>query len=93
MGTVKMFRKLLKWFAVIWSALVVITILISIFGMVITSNSFYEACKRITSTFSPFNIANFIVTLIALSPAIGAYVLYEYLEKKTRGDRAAPEKR
>lgn len=67
--------------AVVWVILVVLLIFVSILGMFLSEPSFTHGWKRVIETFSPFNIANFIVTIIFLLPAIGAFKLKEYFEK------------
>ena len=81
--TSKILSKVFKTIAIIWSCLVAITILISIIGMFISEPSFIHGWNRFTATFSPFNIANFIVTVILLLPAFGAYKLHKYFENKS----------
>ncbi len=78
----KKLSKLFHIIAVWWSILVGLLIIISVIGMFLSEPSFYHGWKRVVETFSPFNVANFIVTVILLLPAIGAFKLKEYFEKK-----------
>ena len=80
--TAKKLSKLCNFIAIGWAILVVLLIIISIIGMFLSEPSFYHGWKRVVETFSPFNIANFIVTIVLLLPAIGAFKLKEYFEKK-----------
>ncbi len=69
--------KLLRIFAQAWATLVTILILISL------SFIWYsEGFAKVQEIMSPFNIINFIVTIISLSPAIGAWALADHLVKK-----------
>ena len=77
-----MIPKLLKIFAYGWSGVVVIIILLSIIGILLDSDNLWEGMKEVANVFSPFNVANFIVTVLILSPAIGAFKLSEYLQNK-----------
>lgn len=74
--------EILKWFAKIWSGLVVLSIFIGIIGIFITASNFYEGWSKFTEIFSPFNLLNYLIILLLLSPAIGAYYLSEYLSKR-----------
>ena len=80
--TAKKLAKLFNFLAIGWAVLVVLLIIISVIGMFLSEPSFYHGWKRVVETFSPFNIANFIVTVALLLPAIGAFKLKEYFEKK-----------
>ena len=74
--------KMLKWFAKIWSCLVILSVFIGIIGIFITAPNFYEGWSKFTEVFSPFNLLNYLIILILISPAIGAYYLSEYLSKR-----------
>jgi len=84
--TAKKLSKLCNFIAIGWAILVVLLIIVSIIGMFLSEPSFYHGWKRVVETFSPFNIANFIVTVILLLPAIGAFKLKEYFEKKAESN-------
>jgi hypothetical protein len=66
----------------IWIALFMLSIVISVIGMYISEPSFDHFWRRLTSTFSPFNIANDLVMIVLLLPAIGFYKLSDYFKKK-----------
>lgn len=78
--------KIFKVFATIWVFLFGIVIILSIIGFFIAAPNFVAGWQKVTEVFSPFNIANFIVTIISLSPALIAYKLHEYFEKKSLKD-------
>lgn len=66
----------------IWMALFAVVFVASIIGMFITESTFYLGWKRMTSTLSPFNLANWLVTIVLLLPGIGLYKASEYFERR-----------
>lgn len=66
----------------IWIGLFALVFVASIVGMFIAEPTFYFGWKRVASTLSPFNIANWLVTVILLLPAIGLYKASEYFKEK-----------
>ena len=82
--TAKKLSKLCNFIAIGWAILVVLLIIISIIGMFLSEPSFYHGWKRVVETFSPFNIANSIVTIVLSLPAIGFFKLKEYFGKKAK---------
>lgn len=66
----------------IWMALFALVFVASIIGMFIAEPTFYLGWKRMTSTLSPFNIANWLVTVVLLLPGIGLYKASDYFEKR-----------
>ena len=79
----KKLSKIFKAFATVWVLLFGLVIAISIIGFFIAAPNFIAGWQKVTEVFSPFNIANFIMTIISLSPAIIAYKLHEYFENKS----------
>lgn len=69
--------KILKWFAKIWCFLVVLSVFVGAVGILISNG-----WGKFTEVFSPFNLLNYLVILVLLSPAIGAYYLSEHLSKR-----------
>ena len=67
---------ILKWFAKIWTFLVGLSVFIGAAGILV-----FDGWFKFTEVFSPFNIINYLVILLLLSPAIGAYYLSEYFSK------------
>ncbi len=80
----RLFSKILRGFAYVWVRLVVLAVIAGTVGIWIT-----EGFSAVRDTFSPFNVWNFIVLVIAISPAFGAWLLAEKLEKRSR--KAASE--
>src|SRR5260370_42698813 len=62
----------LTWFINCWVALVVLANVASIVGSFVGAATFWDGWKRIMETYSPFNVANFIMEVVSLSPALGA---------------------
>jgi len=71
----------LMLFTYIWVGLIVLANLVGIIGQFYL-HGFGEGVSYIQEVYSPFNIANYILLLIALSPAIGAYLWKEKRSKK-----------
>ena len=60
----------LKWFIRIWISLILLLVLISIFGTYMSTQSFGETLSWVQATFSPFNIWNFLLMVVLISPVI-----------------------
>lgn len=77
---------ILKIFGILWGSLVVLTIFLSILGIFLTAPSFYQGWLKFADIFSPFDVWNYIITVILLSvlisPAVGACAIYARLKKK-----------
>lgn len=69
--------KLLRVFSKIWVMLITLLILGSLATMWMQ-----DGFGAVQQTMSPFNILNWIVTVVALSPGIAAHMLAERLESK-----------
>lgn len=67
----------------IWITLFMLSIIVSIVGMYISEPSFAHFWRRLTDTFSPFNIANYLIMFALLLPAIGFYKLSDYFKNKS----------
>ncbi len=75
-------NKALTWFMYIWVSLVFLLNLIAVVGMFITSDSIWEGIKQVQHTYSPYNIINYGLNVVLISPAIGAYVWIEKRKNK-----------
>jgi hypothetical protein len=64
--------KALTWFINCWVALVVLANVAAVVGFFVVAATFWDGWKRVTETYSPFNVANFIMEVVSLSPALGA---------------------
>ncbi len=80
----RILSKIFKIFTIIWVYFFGVVIILSIIGFFLTSTSFIDGWQKVSEIFSPFNIANLIVTIIFLSPALVSYTLYEYFEKNIK---------
>jgi hypothetical protein len=67
----------LTWFIRAWIAFDIAVNLAAIAGivLVVTGKDFWSAWQWLAETYSPFNVITYIMELVLLSPAIGAYVL------------------
>ncbi len=77
----KILIRLLRGFANIWFVLA---------GIFIVGNLvlvwYYEGFSRVQEIMSPFNIWNFIMVMITVSPGLGALLLANHLEQKKRSE-------
>jgi uncharacterized membrane protein len=73
----------LKIFIYIWAGLFVLANLVGIIGQFFL-HGFSGGISYIQEIYSPFNVINYIVAAVTLSPAIGAY----YWREKRRQKRA-----
>lgn len=73
----KIWIKVLKVFGYFWLALTCILIFAGIIGVWI-ENGFSSVLELL----SPFNLWNWLATIITLAPAIGAFMLAEKLQRK-----------
>jgi hypothetical protein len=71
----------LMLFVNIWVGIIVLAMLVVIIGQFYL-HGFGGGVSFIQEAYSPFNIANYILLLIALSPAIGAYLWKAKRSKK-----------
>lgn len=62
----------LTWFIRIWVALVLAANAFGVFAIFAT-NGFWEGISQIQADFSPYNVANIILQLVLLSPALLAF--------------------
>lgn len=78
--------KILKLFQGIWLCIFCITMIISIIGIFLAADSFWLGWEKLREIFSPFNLANWIVTIIFLSPALLAQKWIERIEAKDKAN-------
>ena len=62
----------LTWFIWAWISLIVLMNVVAIVGFMGTAPSFWAGVAKIQDTYSPFNVINWLVELVSLSPALGA---------------------
>ena len=74
--------KLLTVFIHTWAFFILLLNIIAIIGFFMTAESFLVGWLRITDVYSPFNIANFAMEVISLSPALGAFAWRERRRKR-----------
>ena len=74
--------RFLTWFIRIWIALAVFVNVISIIGLFLGADSFWHGWQRVADIYSPFNVINFIMEIVLISPAIGAYLWLKRRRKK-----------
>jgi hypothetical protein len=75
-----------KGFYILWIVVFLILVILSMIGNFMAEPTIYYGIQSALSIFNPFNIGNFIVTVVLLLPAMGAYKLEEYF--RSRSSRA-----
>lgn len=74
-----MIVRLLRIFAVVWSAPVALFWLGNL-----AFTWYYEGFGKVQELLSPFNVVYYLVVIVTLLPAIGAYMLADRLEARRR---------
>jgi formate hydrogenlyase subunit 3/multisubunit Na+/H+ antiporter MnhD subunit len=64
--------KALEWFIKGWCALAILVNLVAIAGMFM-ANGFWGGLGQLQETFSPYNIVNYVMEIVLLSPALLAF--------------------
>jgi hypothetical protein len=80
----------LQWFIRIWVAIAVAVNIIAIAGFFIGAHGFWAGWAKVSEIYSPFNLTNYVVELVLVSPAIGAYW---WLERRKKRKRVATQRR
>jgi hypothetical protein len=60
-----------------WITLVLIVNLFGIVGLFMGADSTRQGLQEVAEIYSPFNVINWLLELVILSPALGAYVWRE----------------
>ncbi len=84
-------EKILKGFTYFWVGAVFLTVLMGIIGRFLTAETVWEAISDVQLWFSPFNLWNFGLMMILLSPAFGAYLLGSWLQRKRETPKSSPQ--
>jgi hypothetical protein len=74
-------NKVLQWFIGIWIVFAVLVNVVSIAGMFM-HDGFWGGLGRMQDTYSPFNIFNWIMEVVLLSPALLAAWWLEQRKKR-----------
>ena len=69
--------KILRGFVRVWIWAVIVVFLISVAGI-----WWKDGVGKVFDVLSPFNAANYVVTIILLLPALGAHMLADRLSKR-----------
>jgi hypothetical protein len=67
----------LTTFIWVWLSLILLINIFAIAGFFVGADSVWAGIQKVQETYSPFNVINWLVELVTLSPAIGAYVWRE----------------
>lgn len=62
-------NKALRWFIQLWIGIVILVNLAAIAGMLL-HDGFWDGLSRVQDIYSPFNIFNWIMEVLLLSPAL-----------------------
>ena len=68
----KIFDKALMWFANVWIGLIVVVNVIAIGVIVLGAPTLWAGIASLAENYSPFNVTNWVVQLLALSPGLVA---------------------
>ena len=80
--------KALKVFVYVWVGLFVATNVLGIIGQFLLYG-FSGGISYVREIYSPFNVINYIVSVVVLSPAIGAYLWREKRRARTSEKNAS----
>jgi hypothetical protein len=67
-----------------WITLILVVNLFGIVGLFMDAAGTSQALQEVQEIYSPFNVINWLLELIILSPALGAYVWRERRRKSLR---------
>ena len=65
----------------VWITLILIVNLFGIVGLFIGADSTWQALQKVKEIYGPFNVMNWLLELLILSPALVAYVWRERRRK------------
>ena len=82
----KIFDKALMWFANVWIGLIVVVNIIAIGVIVVGAPTPWAGIGSLAENYSPFNVTNWVVQLLALSPGL---VAITWLHRRRRKHRWA----
>jgi len=71
------FVRILRAFTIVWTFLVILSVLLGGLSILIL-----EGWERFIVVFNPLNIANYLVFVVSISPAVGANAFANYLERR-----------
>lgn len=63
----------LSWFVRGWVAIVIAVNVVAIVGLMIGAHGFWPGWQRVADIYSPFNVINWLMEVVLLLPAVGAY--------------------
>ena len=66
--------KTLTWFIKGWSTLAILVNVIAIGGMMWGASTVWAGLDQISSTYHPFNVANYVMEVVLFAPAIVALI-------------------
>jgi hypothetical protein len=75
--------KALTWFIRVWLVLVLLANVAAVVGFFLGTATVWDGWMKVKETYSPFNIANFVMEMAVLSPALGA--MYWRDRRRTAG--------
>jgi hypothetical protein len=64
--------KALTWFIRSWLVLVLLANVAAVVGFFLGAATVWDGWMQVKETYSPFNISNFVMEMVSLSPALGA---------------------
>ena len=80
--------RVLHWFIRIWATIAIAVNLVAILGLFMDAHGFWAGWQRVSDVYSPFNLSNWLMEVVLMSPAIGAYT---WLQRQRKRAAAAPQ--
>jgi hypothetical protein len=74
-------NKVLTWFIRCWIAIAILVNVIAVAGIFLAAHSFSAGFSRLSESYRPMNIFNWLAELVLVSPAIGAFA---WLQRRQR---------
>lgn len=78
-------NRALAWFVRFWVAIAIAANVVAVVGFMIGAHGFWDGWHRVAEIYSPFNLKNYLLELVLVSPAIGAYTWLERRRKREAG--------
>src|SRR5579863_1175384 len=81
-GGSAMLDRILSWFMYLWLALALAINAIAIIGFFWAAHGFWAGWQQVAEVYGPYNVKNYVMELILISPALGAFLWLEQRRKK-----------
>jgi hypothetical protein len=78
----------LIWFVRVWMGLAIAVNAIAVLGIFMGAHGFWDGWQRVAEIYGPYNVMNYLMELVLVSPAIGAYA---WLQRRRKGKAKPPQ--